>query len=120
MAGYSSRSLKDKLGIKPEYDLLFVNAPESYFAELGKLNNRIGKSEKYDFIHFFTKDRKEFEEKYDSLKSKLQPSGMFWVSWPKLASKVETDMNENVVRNYALTHGLVDVKVCAVDDVWSG
>ena len=119
MAGYSQRSLKDKLGIKPEYDLLFVNAPESYFAELGKLSNLIGKSDHYDFIHFFPKDKAEFVAKYESLKSKLRPAGMLWVSWPKAASKIKTDINDNVIRDYALDHGLVDVKVCAVDEVWS-
>jgi hypothetical protein len=73
-----------------------------------------------DFIHCFHKDRKEFEKPLPRLKKALAPDGMIWVSWPKTASKVATDVTEKVVRDYALKTGLVDIKVCAVDEVWSG
>ncbi len=73
-----------------------------------------------DFIHFFPRDRKEYEKRLPELKKALAPSGMIWVSWPKTALKVPTDMTERVVRDYALKCGLVDIKVCAVDGNWSG
>lgn len=75
-----------------------------------------------DFIHFFTTSRAEFESKFVSLKSHLAKDGMLWVSWPKGGAKaaIPTDMNENIVREVALANGLVDVKVAAIDETWSG
>ena len=73
-----------------------------------------------DFVHLFTKDRRELERAFKLLAKALGPAGMLWVSWPKKASKVQTDLSEAVVREIGLGAGLVDVKVCAVDEVWSG
>jgi hypothetical protein len=124
MAGYSKRSLVEKLGIKPGRRALFVNAPPGFERTLGKLPPDV-KVEKsllgpLDFIHCFATKRQELEARFLKLKQALAVGGMLWISWPKRASKVPTDIDENVVRGVALAHGLVDVKVCAVDDVWSG
>jgi hypothetical protein len=73
-----------------------------------------------DFIHLFTKDRAELEREFPLQARALAPAGMLWVSWPKGSSGVKTDLSETVVRGIGLGTGLVDVKVCAVDDVWSG
>jgi hypothetical protein len=73
-----------------------------------------------DFIHLFTKDQGELEREFPLLAKALAPAGMLWVSWPKGASRVKTDVNETVVRKIGLKTGLVDVKVCAVDEIWSG
>ena len=73
-----------------------------------------------DFIHFFTKEKSILEETFSILKNHLSKNGMLWVSWPKGSSKVQTDINENTVRQTGLREGLVDVKVCAVDEIWSG
>jgi hypothetical protein len=74
----------------------------------------------FDYIHVFETEAARLEKSIAALRSALAPSGMIWVSWPKKASKVETTLTENVIRHLALTHRLVDVKVCAVDDIWSG
>ena len=73
-----------------------------------------------DFIHFFTRKREDLEEGFPRLKRELSQKGMLWVSWPKGSSRVETDLDENVVREVGLKNGLVDVKICAVDETWSG
>jgi hypothetical protein len=73
-----------------------------------------------DFIQFFSSRRSHLDEQFPKLKASLSPSGMLWVSWPKGSSGVPTDLTENVVRDIGLTNGLVDVKVCAVDETWSG
>ncbi len=124
MAGYSSRSLVDKLGIKPGHRMAIQNAPSGYDKTLGVLPAGVTRSETLrgllDFIQFFTKERRELDAALPRLKDALAQTGMLWVSWPKGSSKVPTDLNENVVRELALKHGLVDVKVCAVDETWSG
>ena len=101
-----------------------VNAPKDYFQLLGQLPPGIQivsiPKGTLDFIHFFTQDRKDYEKRLKSLKKTMAQDGMIWVSWPKAASKVPTDVTENVVRNHASKIGLVDIKVCAVDDIWSG
>ncbi len=113
LAGYSGTPLLQKLGIKAGMGTHLVNAPADYpLREAG--------TAPYDFIHFFTKEKKELLKKFPELKKKLSHSGMLWISWPKGASKVPTDLNDNVVREIGLAKGLVDVKVCAVDELWSG
>jgi len=114
IAGYSGTPLIQKLGIKPGMKIHLVNAPADYPAAGS------GRKSPFDFIHFFAKDRNELLRNFPKLKSQLQQSGMLWISWPKAASKVPTDLNDNVVREIGLANGLVDVKVCAVDDIWSG
>ena len=124
MAGYSNRSLVDKLGIKAAFKISILKAPSGYAKTLGKLPEDVrtlaNPKSSMDFIHFFTKNRKDLEKRIGPLKKSLAPHGMIWVSWPKAASKIPTDVNENVVREIALKNGLVDIKVCAVDETWSG
>lgn len=117
MAGYSTKSLKDRLGIKDGVAVCIVKAPAGYLASLGVKNARKGP---YGFVQLFSRSIKELEMFFPVLKKRMQPDGMLWISWPKQASGVETDLNENVVREIGLGHGLVDVKVAAVDDTWSG
>lgn len=124
MAGYSGTPLQKKLGIKPGARVVFVNQPPSLLRDLGELPDNVkvlkGAAAELDFAHLFVKSRAELEAQFARLAARLQPAGMLWVSWPKKASGVATDLDENVVRNTGLAKGLVDVKVCAVDDTWSG
>ncbi|WP_020400109.1 DUF3052 family protein [Kordiimonas gwangyangensis] len=120
-AGYSGTPLIKKLGIKEGFRLRLEHAPEQYSDLLGPLP--IGTEEaarECDFIHAFYKERALFADEIESLMGAIKRDGMIWISWPKKASKVPTDMTEDVVREVALPLGLVDVKVCAVDEVWSG
>jgi len=124
MAGYSGRPLVEKLGIKPNTRIAILNAPRGYRTTLGKLPPGVTVTSAargvLPFIHFFTVDRAILERQLPALLRALAPDGALWVSWPKKASGVPTDMTEDVVRAVALPTGLVDVKVAAVDDVWSG
>lgn len=124
MAGYSSNPLFKKLGIKEGMHAIVTGAPANYEALLGDayatLHIKDEKAKEADFIHLFTNDQKMFEKKLASLKSKLKKDGMIWVSWYKKAAKKPTELDENRIRDYALSIGLVDVKVCAIDDDWSG
>jgi hypothetical protein len=123
-AGYSKRSLVDKLGIKDGSKIAILGAPSNYAATLGELPAHVNVSKELrgalDFVQFFSKSRKELESKFPSLKTALTMSGILWISWPKGSSKTPTDLNENVVREVGLQNGLVDIKVCAVDEIWSG
>jgi hypothetical protein len=123
MAGYSGTPLVKKLGIKPGFNLAFVNAPSGFARELDlpsdvTINSRSGKP--LDFVHLFVKSEKEMKTKFSEYAKRLNASGMIWVSWPKKSSGVMTDVSEGIVRAIGLAAGLVDVKICAVDDVWSG
>jgi len=124
VAGYSSRSLVDKLGIKPRTRIAILNPPRGFRATLGKLppgvrvTSRV--SGNYPFIQFFARDRAVLESELPRLLRALTPDGALWISWPKKSSGVVTDITEDVVRAVALPTGLVDVKVASVDDVWSG
>ena len=124
MTGYSKRPLVDKLGIKANFRVHLIHPPENYDKTLGGIPAGAKIVEKLegplDFIQFFTKDKIELETKFPTLKEALALDGMLWVSWPKKASKVKTDLNENIVREIGLNNGLVDVKVAAVDEIWSG
>jgi hypothetical protein len=101
-----------------------VNAPDGYVALLGDLPNGAdvveGLAEPVEFIQFFTRERLELEANFPILKESITPAGMVWISWPKRASKVPTDLDENSIREIGLRNGLVDVKVIAVDETWSG
>jgi hypothetical protein len=123
-AGYSKRSLPEKLGIKPGFRLCILNAPTHYSETLGELPPGVQRHSRLDravdFIQFFTKERSELLRVFPSLKKQLAETGMLWISWPKGASKILTDVNENVVREIGLKNRMVDIKVCAVDEVWSG
>lgn len=123
-AGYSKKSLVDKLGIKEGNKIAILNPPENYMATLGALPKNVSPLKTTEtgmnFIHYFTKQRHDLESNFVKLKRELARDGMLWISWPKGASKLTTDLNENAVREIGLRHGLVDVKVCAVDEIWSG
>jgi hypothetical protein len=124
MAGYSKTPLLKKLGLKPGFRLMILNAPKNYPEILGELpenviveNTLVGP---FDFIHFFTTRQEALTAEFPQLKQALAPAGMLWISWPKRSSKVETDLTEDIIRVIGLENGLVDVKVAAVDEVWSG
>ncbi|MBL7842075.1 MAG: DUF3052 family protein [Cyclobacteriaceae bacterium] len=123
MAGYSQTPLLKKLGIKDDAELYLFQPPENYKTLVGlPKTNVIRKnlSGAIEFIHMFVKDQKTFEKEFVRCAEHLKKDGMLWVSWPKKSSKVVTDLDENKIRDFGLRAGLVDVKVCAVDDTWSG
>lgn len=124
MSGYSGTPLIKKLGIKEGHKILILNAPKNYFEMLGELPNGVIKvgpnEEEIDFVHLFTNSFEELENAIGTYKSRIVKNGMIWVSWYKKASKLPTELNEDIIRGTALNLGLVDVKVCAVDDNWSG
>ena len=124
MAGYSGTPLIKKLGIKPDFCVAFINAPDDFVKQLElpvtvKVKS-IARSDDFDLIHVFVKGQQNLANAFAQYSRRIKPNGMFWISWPKKSSAVPTDLNENVVRDIGLAAGLVDVKVCAVDDVWSG
>jgi hypothetical protein len=123
VAGYSGTPLVKKLGIKPNFAVAFVNAPENFVKQLDLPTDvsvkPISRIKDLDFIHVFVKRRRALTTAFQCSR-KMKPNGMLWVSWPKKTSGVHTDVNENVVRDIGLAAGLVDVKICAVDEVWSG
>ena len=122
--GYSGTALLKKLGIKQNFKIRLIHAPENIMDLLGEVPEGVKiyqrKSKDLDLIHLFAKDIKTFEKSFFKIKDEIKKDGMIWVSWYKKASKVPTDMSEDVIRNTALALGLVDVKVCAVDEKWSG
>jgi hypothetical protein len=101
---------------------LLMNPPDDYFDLLSKdiSGQFCGKKEKPNFIHLFVKSEKEFVANMIKLESKILPTSIIWVSWYKKRAKIPTDITEDTIRNYALQHDLVDVKVCAVSEIWSG
>lgn len=122
-AGYSGKPLWQKLGLKPGLRLRVVDAPLDYAALTGfdiALAATPGRDGVFDFGHVFVRDAAALDAALDRLDRQLDPAGMLWVSWPKKASKIVTDVTEDTVRELALPRGLVDVKVCAVDAIWSG
>lgn len=123
MTGYSDTPLVQKLGLKPGMRVHFANMPADYFRTLGRTPTIVMMTRlkgPLDFIQYFARSRADLEGKMDGLANALATDGMLWISWPKQASKVETDMTEDAIREAAFARGLVDVKVCAVDDTWSG
>lgn len=122
--GYSKRSLVAKLGIKSGARVAILNAPDGYGVTLGALPDgvtpHVSLDGMYDLIQAFTPRRANLEAEFPHLKAALVPNGVLWLSWLKGASKRETDLNENIVREIGLHNGLVDVKVIAVDKDWSG
>ena len=124
MAGYSETPLAKKLGIKMQSRIALVNEPRSFRETLGDLPGGVsfaGDSAKnIDLILFFVKSQAELSKRFTKLAAKLAPAGMLWIAWPKKASGVASDLSDGVVREIGLAAGLVDTKVCAIDDVWSG
>jgi hypothetical protein len=123
-AGYPKRSLAEKLGIKVGTIIAILHPPPNYASTLGPLPGKVRVLKKLqlrtDFIQFFAMERALLESKFPELKRALALDGMLWISWPKQASKIATDLNGNLVREIGLSHSLVDIKVCAVDETWSG
>jgi hypothetical protein len=126
MPGYSGTPLPKKLGIKPGFRVHLVNDPAEVRSELREelaecdMKTKTKPGDILDFAMLFTKSRTELVKEFARLAKLLAPAGMLWVSWPKKSSGVPSDLDENLVRVIGLDAGLVDVKVCAVTDVWSG
>ena len=121
MAGYSGTPLVKKLGIQSQFRAVCLHLPAEIKAELRDLHvSRAGGNEPLDFAMIFIKSEAELRKQFPLFARQLAPAGMLWVSWPKKSSRVKTDVTENVVRKIGLEAGLVDVKVCAVSEVWSG
>ncbi len=124
MAGYSGTPLWKKLGIKEGMSLVADGAPENYPELLQPLPGGVTVLRRpggtLEFVHLFCREAAALADKLAVYRRRLAPDGTLWVSWPKKASRVPTDLTEDVIRETALPLGLVDVKVCAVDDVWSG
>ena len=124
MAGYSGTPLARKLGMAEGSEVFVSDAPDGYLRLLEPLPRRVRFvteiSPATDIIQIFARRRADLEAAVAASRSEMAPATALWVSWPKKASKVPTDITEDVVREIALPLGLVDVKVCAVDDVWSG
>lgn len=123
-AGYSPNPLYKKLGIKEGFKCLVLNEPNNYVDLLETIPAETEFTDEisgeFDFIHVFITQRHELESQWPSLKGALKKTGMIWVSWPKQTSNFATDINGNDVREFGLSGGLVDTKVCAVDHNWSG
>jgi hypothetical protein len=129
-AGYSGKPLHEKLGFKPGTAVLFVSLPDGLaaladsveFADVAMLDqwSKASGAARFDAIHAFTTNRAEIAKNLVRLQKAVKRDGMIWVSWPKKSAKVATDVTEDVVRGEALELDLVDVKVAAVDVVWSG
>lgn len=119
MAGYSGTPLGRKLGIGPDSRVLFDGAPDG-FAIDGVDPDRWPGAAPYDVVLCFCPDHARLAERWPVLHPLTTPAGSLWIAWPKRSSGITTDLNENAVRDYALVNGRVDVKVCAIDDTWSG
>jgi len=124
VAGYSGTPLAKKLGIKEQTSVVAVDAPSGYRKLLEPLPAAVRFAAKIDktvdIVHVFSTKKAELARALASYRKALQPNATVWVSWPKKAAKVATDITEDVVRELALPLGFVDIKVCAVNDVWSG
>ena len=126
MAGYSATPLATKLGIQPGHTLALLDAPAGFERLLGKLpagvtvRTTLAGKAPLDVIVLFVTRRAVFEKKLALVRPRMAPAAGFWIAWPKKASGVATEVTENVVRDVALPTGLVDNKVCAIDETWSG
>jgi len=124
MAGYSGTTLEKKLGFRNNFKVRIIHAPDNYFDLLPDLPETIEIIQdtriKKNLIHYFTKDAGELYSLLPELKNEIESNGMIWVSWPKKSSKMHTDITEDIIRGCALKIGLVDIKVCSVDEIWSG
>ncbi len=116
--GYSKRSLRDKLGMKEGVPAVVLQPPKNFHVDGISVFHTLKSSSA--FILFFTKSKRELQENFPKLKSHLQFDGMLWIAWPKKSSHVPSDLDENEVMKIGLDHGLVDIKVAAIDEIWSG
>jgi len=124
MPGYSATPLVKKLGLKDDWRVCVIGCPVGYRQLVPDVPASVvfAAEDEHDFdlIHLFVNERQVLREKLPVLIKKIRPDGMIWVSWPKKAAKMATDITEDVIREIALPLGLVDTKVCAVSEVWSG
>ncbi len=124
MAGYSGTSLIKKLGIKEGFRIALVDAPQGFRKELGTLPDKVkitpSVMKTLDLIMLFVSSKVDLEKRFSPLAANLSPKGMFWVAWPKKSSGVATDLSFEIVQRVGLVAGLVDVKICAVNEIWSG
>jgi hypothetical protein len=124
MAGYSGKPIVQKLGIKPGFSIFVDGAPSTYGDLVGRLPADVTMKAKaeppLDMVHVFATKAKGLAGRLRGYRAAIAPDGMIWVSWPKKSSHVTTDLTDVVVRDTALALGLVDIKVCAIDEVWSG
>jgi hypothetical protein len=124
MVGYSGTPLATKLGVKAGSRVALLGAPEDYAALIEPMPDGVSISARIstamDIVHIFSTRRMELERLLKSCRSKLKPDAVIWVSWPKKSAKVPTEITEDIIREVALPLGFVDVKVCAVTEVWSG
>ena len=124
MAGYSGKSVVQKLGIKPGFRIFVGHAPAAYCDIVGALPDDVTIVSRpkapLDFVHLFATEAAGLAGRLGAFRDVIVPNGMIWVSWPKKTSGVATDLSDVVVRETALPLGLVDIKVCAIDDTWSG
>lgn len=123
-AGYSQRLLAQKLGIKAGWTIALLHAPDNYLDLLVGLPDEVTIQQELNpdlpFIHFFCTERSRLEASFPAMRAALLQNGMVWISWPKKSAKVSSDLDENIVRELGLACGLVDVKVVAIDSIWSG
>ena len=123
LPGYSPSRLSRKLGLKPGFRIAVINPPDRYWDLVHPLPEEVvvagPRAKRLDLAHIFVERRAELARALPKLLGRIRPDGALWVSWPKRASAVPTDMTEDVVREIALPLGLVDTKVCAVDETWS-
>ena len=124
MAGYSGTPLPQKLGIKPGMIVVAIDPPDHYRKLLEPIPSGVNFAtrpvSKTNFVHLFVRERAALENHLRSLRSKIAEDAAVWVSWPKKSAGVPTNITEDVIRAVALPIGFVDIKVCAVDDTWSG
>ena len=117
-AGYSGTPLPRKLGIRPDSRVLVLGAPDGF--DPGAPFHRRPGREPYDVVLLFCPDRAALTRRFDAAAARHTTAGMIWVCWPKRSSGIPTDLGDHVVREFGLAHGRVDVKVCAIDETWSG
>jgi len=124
MAGYSGKPLVTKLGIKPFFNIFIINAPPDYKSIVHDIPESViiltAWKKNINLVHIFSIDKSEMIKSINKAKNHITQNGMIWVSWPKKSSKLLTDITEDTIRNIALSIDLVDIKVCAIDDCWSG
>jgi hypothetical protein len=126
MAGYSGTPLAKKLGIKPDHCIALINAPASFECTLVDLpagveiDEDLKRRTGLDVILYFAQSDKELRAQFQRIAQRLSPAGGLWIAWPKRTSGVATDLSENRIREIGLATGLVDNKVCAIDETWSG
>lgn len=123
MAGYSGTSLVNKIGIKPGHRLAFINAPKDFTSTLGELPDGVkvvSSGKPFDVAIVFATSATDFQKRVAAAKALMAENGMVWAAWPKKSSGMLTDLVEDKIRGIGLASGLVDIKVCAIDETWSG